>query len=245
MNGEQIILGSHTREALELTLKMAADIRDTGERIQFLSGHLLGTGYGESTLAGSEKTDEVFVIDLGLVDCLTFIEYIEAMRLSSSFSEFITNLKRIRYKSGDVAYQARNHFFTDWKESNSDTIEDVTERVGGKMTVRIQKKLNEKEGGTVFLRGIQPVIRTFSYIPAPSINADVINDIRTGDYIGIYSHVKGLDVSHTGIVVRHDDILFFRHASSQTEHRRVIDQHFKEYIGGKPGIIVFRPKKQK
>jgi hypothetical protein len=56
--------------------------------------------------------------------------------------------------------------------------------------------------------------------------------------------VQGLDVSHAGIFVRHEDALYLRHASSQYEYRRVIDQDFRGYIASKPGIIVFRPKKQ-
>ncbi len=245
MNQEQIILGDHTHEELEHMLSESLDIGDPGERIQFLSGHFLGTGYAESTLTGDKNTPEIFVINLQQVDCMTFIEYIEAMRLSASFPEFTANVKKVRYKSGVVDFYARNHFFTDWNEFNADVIDDVTERIGGKRTLRIQKKLNEKEDGTCFLTGIQPVARAISYIPSEIIDNEIITPLRTGDYIGIFSPVQGLDVSHAGIIVRREDAMYLRHASSQHEYRRVIDQDFRGYIASKPGIIIFRPKKQK
>ena len=226
-------------------MKTAADIDDAGERVQFLSGQFLGTGYAESTLIGDPNTREILVINLQGVDCLTFIEYMEAMRLSLSFPEFIANLKRVRYKSGAVDYDARNHFFTDWKEFNADFIEDVTERVAGKRTVCIDKKLNQKEDGNSFLQGIQPVMREIIYIPPKDIDQEVIGNLRAGDYVGIFSDLQGLDVSHTGIIVRQNDILYFRHASSQPQYRQVTDQDFREYIMRTPGIVVFRPKKQR
>jgi hypothetical protein len=244
MDQEQIILGDHTYEELEHLLSQSSIIADSGERIQFLSGHFLGTSYAESTLTGDKNTPEIFVINLQQVDCITFLEYIEAMRLSASFPAFTMNVKKVRYKSGVVDFYARNHFFTDWKEFNADVIDDITERIGGKRTLSIHKKLNEKKDGTCFLTGIQPVARAISYIPSEKIDNEIITQLRSGDYIGIFSHVQGLDVSHAGIIVRHDDTMYFRHASSQREYRRVIDQDFRGYIAVKPGIIIFRPKKQ-
>jgi N-acetylmuramoyl-L-alanine amidase-like len=242
MNQQQIVLGNHSPEELEHIMKTAAEMDDAGERIQFLSGQFLGTGYAESTLIGDPNTREILVINLQGVDCLTFIEYMEAMRLSFSFPEFIANLKRVRYKSGVVDYYARNHFFTDWKEFNADFVEDVTESVAGGRIKKIHKKLNEKDDGAFFLQGIQPVMREISYIPSKDIGQEVIGNLGAGDYVGIFSDLQGLDFSHTGIIVRHNDIVYFRHASSQPSYRRVVDQDFREYIVRKPGIVVFRPK---
>jgi hypothetical protein len=244
MDREQIDFGAHTLEEWERILRTASHIEDTGERVQFLSDHFIDTAYAESTLKGDHRAPEILVVNLHRVDCMTFLEYIEAMRLSSSFPEFIGNLKRVRYKSGSVDFVARNHFFTDWKEFNADTIEEVTAAIGGMRTVCIHKKLNEKEDGTPFLQGIQPVVRAISYIPSDMVDEEVMNNLRGGDYTGIYSPLDGLDVSHAGIIVRHNNVVYFRHASSQPWYRRVIDQDFREYITGKPGIVVFRPKMQ-
>lgn len=241
-NEETIILGKWTKEELDRLLYKSSQIKIVGKRIEFLSRQLIGLDYKESTLIGNINTPEVFVINLEGVDCFTFIDYIEAMRLSRSFSKFKVNLKKVRYKSGKVAFENRNHFFTDWREFNSDFIQDVTKKIGSKKTIRVQKMLNEKEDGTYLLPGINHVKREFVYIPSDAIDDSVINKMRTGDYVGIYSQVKGLDVSHVGIVIKDKDRIFLRHASSQKKYKRVIDQDFKKYIVDKPGIIVLRPK---
>ncbi len=243
-NEETIILGKWTKEELDSLLYESSQIKDVGKRIEFLSGQFMDLDYKESTLIGNINTPEVFVINLEGVDCFTFIDYIEAMRLSRSFSKFKVNLRKVRYKSGKVAFENRNHFFTDWREFNSYFIQDVTRKIGSKKTVIVQKMLNEKENGTYLLPGINPLKRkiTYTYIPSDAIDDSVINKMRTGDYVGIYSHLAGLDVSHVGIVVKDKDKIYLRHASSQKKQRKVVDQDFKKYIAKKPGIIVFRPK---
>lgn len=69
----------------------------------------------------------------------------------------------------------------------------------------------------------------------------VLNNLKTGDYIGIYSPIKGLDVSHTGIVIRKNNQVLYRNASSLSKNMKVVDTNFLEYISSKTGIIVLRP----
>jgi hypothetical protein len=80
------------------------------------------------------------------------------------------------------------------------------------------------------------------YIPSSLLHDQIINRIETGDYVGIYSDCKGLDVTHVGIFIKQRKSLFLRHASSVQEKRKVVDQDFIEYVKNKPGIVVFRPK---
>ncbi|WP_232233881.1 N-acetylmuramoyl-L-alanine amidase-like domain-containing protein, partial [Salmonella enterica] len=63
---------------------------------------------------------------------------------------------------------------------------------------------------------------------------------KNGDYIGVYSPLDGLDVSHVGIVVRHDEQVWFRNASSLAANRKVVDTPFMEYMHSRPGIVVLR-----
>jgi hypothetical protein len=237
-----IDLGMFSKDGLDQIIRKASEIRDTGKRIYFLSRKFLDLDYIESTLIGDTNTPEVFVINLKGVDCFTFIEYIEAMRLSCSFSEFKVNLRNVRYKSGIVTFENRNHFFTDWREFNSDFIDDITEEIGAENMIRVKKTLNQKKDKTYFLPGIQTVKREIKYIPSESIDNSVLSKLKTGDYVGIYSTLKGLDVSHVGIIIKDGDKIYLRHASSLKKHRKVIDQDFKKYISGKPGIIVLRTK---
>lgn len=242
MVGLYIRLGKWTERELDRILTESCRIHDIGERIELLSRHFLDTPYAESTLIGDKNTPETLIINFEGVDCLTFIEYIEAMRLSNSFEGFKENLKKIRYKSGGVIFENRNHFFTDWVDFNASFSDDITEETGSEKTIRVQKLLNEKEDKTFFIPGIKPAMREIRYIPSEHVDKTVLDRLRTGDYIGIYSHLEGLDVSHVGIVVKDNEKVFLRHASSVSKNRKVIDEDFMEYISDKPGIIILRPK---
>jgi hypothetical protein len=242
MSQARIVLGRFSENELNRIMRESSQIADLGGRIDFISGKFVGTDYAESTLIGDKDIPEVFVINLENVDCFTFIEYIEAMRLSEKFSEFEENLRRVRYRSGEVSFINRNHFFTDWREFNSDFVEDTTGKIGGDKAITVQKILNEKEDGTHFLPGIPSLSREIGYIPTDAIDDSVSDRLKTGDYAGIYSGMKDLDVSHVGIIVRKVDNIYLRHASSREEIRKVVDQDFRKYIAGKPGIIILRPR---
>lgn len=239
---EKIILGKWTEEYIDALLKVSWAIDDIADRISYLSSQLLNTGYEESTLIGNTDTPETFVINLRRVDCFTFLDYIEAMRLSRSFAEFRENLRNLRYRSGIVAFESRNHFFSDWKHYNADLVEDVTSYIADDKCLSETKKLNEKEDGTYYITGIPVTEREITYIPSHLIDGPLINKLRSGDYLGIYSTNKGLDVSHAGIFIRDENSVYLRHASSVDEYRKVIDQDLNFYIKNKPGIIVLRPK---
>ncbi len=186
-----LFLGKWTRDSLEDTLRESSSLSTPGERILRLSSLFLGVAYKESTLIGDIDTPEVLVINLQEIDCITFIEYVEAMRLSGSFQEFEKNLKIIRYRSGRVAFASRKHFFTDWVEFNKDFVDEVTGFIGGQKTVRIRKQLNVTEDGTSLLYGIQPCWREIAYIPSYALDDALVDALQTGDYIGIYSGKTG------------------------------------------------------
>jgi hypothetical protein len=237
------LLGEWDQKNLNSLLHESSGINNTGIRIGYLSGQFLGTPYQESTLIGDTNTPEVSVINLEAVDCFTFLDYIESMRRSSSFDEFRENLIKVRYRGGELNFKNRNHFFTDWCEFNSNFIDDVTGQLGGKKVIVVMKLLNQKEDGTYFLPGIQPMERLITYIPSNMIDDSILGQLRTGDYIGIYSEKQGLDVSHVGIFINQEHKTYLRHASSHKEHRKVVDQDFSDYITDNPGILVFRSKK--
>jgi hypothetical protein len=238
----KIVFGKWTEDKLDRIIREASEFRSAGARIEFLSTQFLGTQYKEDTLIGYKDITEKLVINLEGVDCFTFIDYIEAMRLSKSLAEFKDNLRKVRYQSGNISYKSRNHFFTDWREFNSDLVDDVTEKIGAGKSRRIKKVLNRKDDATCFLPGIPCREREVVYIPSVSVDAAVIESLRTSDHAGIYSENEGLDVSHVGIIIKNGNRTLFRHASSSARSRKVIDEDFREYINDKPGIVVLRPK---
>ena len=237
---EYINLGAWSENYIDCILRDSIHFKATGERIALISEKFLSTPYKKTTLVGGIDESEVFVINLDGLDCFTFIDYVEAMRLSGSFDEFKENLKRIRYQSGEVDYRKRNHFFTYWAEFNRRYVLDVTGVIGGDKTKKIIKILNENQDRTCLLQGVRPRQREIAYIPACEMDASVINKMMTGDYVGVYSELPGLDVSHVGIIVKKGKT-FLRHASSREQCEKVIDQPLDEYIEGKAGIIILRP----
>ena len=235
--------GKWTEDRLDRIIRESSKIGEPGARIDVLSRGFLGTIYMEHTLIGDRSTPEVLVVNLEGVDCFTFIDYVEAMRISGSFSEFVVNMQKVRYREGRITFEDRNHFFTDWGESNAVFVKDVTSEIGKSAAVKVLKLLNIKKDGTNWVSGIGPVQREMDYIPSGAANDQVFAGLRTGDYAGIYSDAPGLDVSHVGIIMKDEANIYLRHAS--TRHKKVVDENLRSYISDKPGLIIFRPRFRK
>ena len=71
----------------------------------------------------------------------------------------------------------------------------------------------------------------------------ILNHLKLDQYLDfqLYSDEEGLDVSHVGIIIRTEDMIYIRHASSRSNARKVIDEDFMGYIANKPGVIILRP----
>ncbi|HCY18405.1 MAG TPA: DUF1460 domain-containing protein, partial [Deltaproteobacteria bacterium] len=78
------------------------------------------------------------------------------------------------------------------------------------------------------------------YIPADAIDDAVLDKLKTGDYVGIYSKDDGLDVSHVGIIIQAQGTTLLRHASSLAG--KVADEDLKKHIAKKEGLVVLRPR---
>ncbi len=238
---EIIKLGKWTEPGLETLMTESVTAGGIGERIGIISSEFLGTPYIADTLTGNANTPEVFTIDREGMDCFTYVDYVEALSISGSFPAFEENLKKIRYKDGVVTFQNRNHFFSDWPINNSSKVKDVTRAIGGDKTKSALKSLNLKKDGSVYLPDIPVTNRTIYYIPSSAIDGEVISNLQTGDYAGIFTEIDGLDVSHTGIIVKKGDEAYLRHASSREKNMKVVDESLTDYMAKKPGLVVYRP----
>lgn len=238
---EYINLGEFTKSKISQMITQSLKYETNGEKIDFISSHFINVPYVPFTLIGNYKSRETLTINLAGLDCFTYLDYVDAIRLSSDYGEFRDNLVKVRYKGGKVSYAARKHFFSDWPSSDTGRIKDVTKAVGGKSTVSVTKFLNERKDGTKYLNGIPVVIRKVMYIPSAQLSKSVTDKLMTGDYVGIYSNEDGLDVSHTGILIRKGGKVYLRNASSRKDTRRVLDEELLVYLKDKPGIVVYRP----
>lgn len=223
-------------------ISAARRIESPGERIAALSGHFLDTPYVANTLIGDPHTAERLVIDLAGFDCFTFLDAVEALRRAADAADFPAQLQQVRYRDGQVAYENRRHFFSDWVAEEAAMIADVTAAVGGLRAQTVVKQLNLKSDGSRWMPGLPVLRREVTYLPAQAIDQDVLSALRAGDYVGIYSGLAGLDVSHTGLIVKRDGRVMLRHASSLASAMRVVDVDLLEYLQGKPGLLVYRVK---
>ena len=197
-----------------------------------LSEKFLGIKYVSNTLSNHEinTSKENLIINFEALDCFTFIDTIEALKNAKDRKEFKINLIDTRYKNGIISYHTSNHFFSDW--SYNKRIKDITCDLG--ICQKSIKYLNKDEK---YLKEIPTVIRAVSYIDPQNIN---ISLLKNGDYIGIYTNKNDLDVTHTGIIIKKDDKIFIRHASSVK--KEIIDSELFDYTKNKSGVIIYRSR---
>ncbi|HSG32251.1 MAG TPA: N-acetylmuramoyl-L-alanine amidase-like domain-containing protein [Thermodesulfobacteriota bacterium] len=236
----KIDYGSFTEPKLQQIVQASSFFKDEGEKIDYISSKFLGTAYKDHTLTGDINTPEIFTINLKGVDCFTYLDYVEGLAISKSFNQFGDSVKKIRYQNSKVDFKKRNHFFSDWPVYNKERIKDVTKDIGGDKAKSTKKFLNKKKDGSLYLPGIAVVEREIAYIPSESIDDDILNKMNTGDYAGIYTDLDGLDVSHTGIIIKKEGKTFLRHASSKDEYMKVVDEDLIGYFSTKAGIIIYR-----
>lgn len=210
-----------------------------GEVISRVSSAFLGTPYHAHTLIGGLGTPEALVVNFNGVDCFTLAGYVEALTRSHDQKSFLHNLAKVRYTGGNVDYLSRRHFFSDWFATAPRNARDVTPDISPEYVVA-DKQLNRKPYGGEYIPGLGIHPRRINYIPGKAISQQVLDRLKTGDYVGVYSPLEGLDVSHVGIVVRHDGEIWFRNASSLAANRKVVDSPFLEYMRAKPGMVVLR-----
>lgn len=233
-------LGKWTAHDINTLLHTAQSLSDEGVKIDYISSRFLNTPYKAHTLIGSAKKPEQFTVRLDGVDCMTYIESVEALRRSHSFEQFLGAVKSVRYKNGSVAFQNRNHFFLNWRDNNSPFIADVTRQVGDTASHSIVKHLNEPWQKPL-IPGIPVVGALVHYIPGYRIDHKILSRLKSGDYVGLYTDRSGLDVSHVGIVVKKGTQTFFRHASNEPYVNKVVDSAFVDYFKYQRGFIVLRP----
>lgn len=220
----------------------AKNIVESGERVAFLSEGFLGLPYVDSPLIGSATESECLINDLTRIDCFTLLDFVETLRRARDLKEFDQHLLKVRYHNGELSYTNRHHFFSTWGQANQPQLRDVTLEIAEVRAGSLQKTLNRKHNGELWLQGLPVQEVSLHYLPTQILDATTLEKLQTGDYLGIVTPLAGLDVSHTGILIRKHDTLYLRHASSRPETRKVMDEPLLPYLQGKLGLLVFRPQ---
>jgi hypothetical protein len=193
------------------------------QRIDFISGKLLGIRYRADTLIGGPHHPEKFVVRDDAFDCVTFCEVVLAAALARNLEEFETSLRRIRYDHGTVQYDRRNHYFADWCKRNIEN--GICRPVAIEPSVVIDKTVTwHREFGR------HPV--SMVAISRETLLASA-KLLAPGDIIGFASKRASLDYYHTGLVAfgRNGELLL-RNASQS--RGRVVEDRMATFVTANP-----------
>lgn len=211
------------------------------EQLSMISAKFLGTPYQSNHLHGSENTREKLIVDFRGLDCFTYLDYVITLQKSHSQQDFFKNIVSTRYIDSEISFYKRKHFFTDWANRELKIADDITAQLSP-FTITQTKLLNKKTNDKQYLAGVSIVSRNIVYIPGRAVDTYLVSQLRSGDLIGIYTPLAGLDVSHTGIFIMTPHGPVLRHVSSYKETQSVIDSPFIPYVSKKAGIIILRVK---
>ena len=209
--------------------------------------------------------EELPVINLHELDCVTFVENVLALAFLEQYNQqsteaFVQNIIRLRYRNAEIVdYTSRLHYSSDWlyEMQQAHLLTDITQFAGGIpyskqicfMSEHSQKYPQLQKDSSLLkkIRTIETAInqRTYYYIPKDKIN-EACNKIKNGDIILITTHIKGLDTSHLGFAWKKEGKTYLLHASSKGKQVMISSLPLQEYMEGidsQSGIMLARAAK--
>ena len=235
--------------------------RSIGEIVQAIADNFLGKPYAAGLL--DESGEEKLIVTLNKFDCVLFVETVLAIARGVAvqdydYQNFVTRIEEQRYLNGKMnGYCSRLHYFSDWINDNQkrQTVENITAELGG---VPMNKTLNfmsqhrssypqmVKDEATyhcIVSQEADLAKTTVNYIPTNRIKS-VYSQLKPGDIVAVATDVKGLDVTHTGLVYRNaDGNMGLIHASPAGEVTVAYDLHrYIRRVESAIGIVVARAK---
>lgn len=221
----------------------------------------LGVPYVGKTL---EYEPERLIVNLREMDCMTFVENVLALAEASasgtpSWQTYLEKLQQIRYRDGKIEdYTSRLHYTSDWIYENEKKglIADITKEIGGVPLAMDVSFVSTHPESYMQLQSHPEYIavmakkekeinsRQYYYIPKEEIDKREAQ-IRTGDIVCFVTSIKGLDISHVGIVHKEGDKMTFIHASNGKKRVIINEESLQDYVLGikkSKGIMVLRPQ---
>lgn len=217
-------------EILVTTAKQNLD--NPNSRVNYIARLFLGKPYVAHTLEGET---EMLTVNIDEVDCTTFVETVMALAYTLgegrySWRDFIHNLEKIRYRNGRLdGYSSRLHYISDWIIDNNHrgNIKEVS-NIFPFHTYQIKSldfmsrnrdKYAALTDSTEFERIKNTEIgyrnHRFPYIKKENLRKkEVQSTFKEGDIVALTTNIKGLDVSHLGIVTFINNTPHLLHASS-------------------------------
>ena len=189
-----------TQQLLQATKSLAT----VGERLEFISAQFLGKPYTSHPLIGSDTEPEVFTATYNGFDCVTYLETCLALAWAKTPAEVNEILREIRYRNGNIAWEDRLHYTTDWSQYHikRGAFTDITR---GADTLSRTKEIN-------WLKCFAPRTITYRYFPKRKLGK-VSKRLQDGDLIYFASTRKGLDTFHVGLLFWGNGKLMLRHSA--------------------------------
>ncbi len=248
------------RDAMAWATKKGLAKLPVGEAMAAFGEHFTGTPYVAHSLEADGP--EHLIVNLRGFDCLTFVENMLAMARcirtgGTTFADFRRQLTLIRYTGGVIdGYPSRLHYFTDWMKDNGakGVVRPLTQELGGAAYTKTIDFMSTHPGSyrqladTAFVQRIKVREAALSAGPLYYIAADKIagieGQLRSGDVVGTVTTMAGMDIAHTGMVLKKDGKARFLHAPLSGKKVLVSDGTLAAYIQSirsHTGIIVGRP----
>lgn len=239
--------------------------KTVGNYMVYFGRQFKGVPYVAKTL--EKNKNERLIVNLRQLDCTTYVETVLALSRSMThgahtFDNFCTQLRQIRYACGTIAYTSRKHYFTYWiqqsvKQHLVADIQSPNPPFRAVQTVKanyMSTHLSQYPmltGRPEWVKKIKAMEQSITglhprYIPKSAVdNSKLMRaTVHNGDIIAIVTNKAGLEISHLGIAVWHDDGLHMLNASS-LYHKVVEDKNLlRTYLYKQKsalGIRIVRP----
>jgi hypothetical protein len=231
-----------------------------GDLVVKIGLSFLDTPYVAATLENGPA--EKMVVNLRELDCTTFVESVLALARTvklgkTDFETFVLELQKIRYRGGiRNKYPSRLHYFSDWiLDGNRKGLIDDSINIKGERFVRNINYMSTHPDSYLALKEAPEMIneiasqekelnnRNLCYFPKSNFNK-LYKNLRNGDIIGLTSGVDGIDINHTGIIVKKDNEFYLLHGSQS--HKKVVLSaepitDFLKPASKNSGIMIARP----
>lgn len=197
----------------------------------------LGEGY-------HGKRDSKPLLDFTRVDCLSFVEQVMALAFSQRYDEVLSLLLRIRYRGGKPKFENRHYTMAKgWILSNvkagfledvtaqavsADFLQDISVGLRPKSYWERQHRKRFEILGKHAPRGVAKL----NYIPIDALIQGSVKLPVSGlmHIVSEIQHSSPYLVTHTGLLVKQKDVVYFRHASRSPTRQRVEDRVVEEYL---------------
>ncbi len=248
-------------------LKKAKNLKDKSmaSYMIFFGRQFKGVPYVAKTL--EKNADEKIIVNLRQLDCTTYVETVLALSRTMAqrkvtFANYCENLKKVRYRNGNVAYPTRQHYFTYWIQENTkeNIVKNIqspnppfsaTQTVNANYMTTYLESYPMLKGKPQWVKQIAEMEQSITgtkqkYIPTNAVtNSNVVRKtVQDGDIIAIVTSKAGLEISHIGIAVWHKDGLHMLNASSLNHKVVEDDDLLQKYLRKQTtalGIRIARP----